>query len=260
MEGQGFFLCQGIFPWQPIESGQDTVQLALGRKEVLIDALHLLIGEPLNFFDDLTRIHVRNLPSAAVPEKHEISPGAVPSHAPAPRVAYHHRARSAGMLPAYHGRKSKPAPCRRSGPSPSRRPPTLFSGRANLFQAVVEILVEGEGDHSGVCGERCAPGQQTGADTLGVARLENNKRRKNQDNRNCSGPLNGRRSVFEHLVDFERPVSPHPGPLPRGEGESSSVGRGIQRCKNVREPAHGHRLSLGERACHYPDLLRVYFS
>jgi len=53
----------------------------------------------------------------------------------------------------------------------------------------------------------------------------------------CFGPLNGRRSAFERLLHFERPVSPHPGPLPRGEGAPSSAGRRIQRSRNAREPA-----------------------
>jgi hypothetical protein len=63
--GENFLFSQAAFAWQAVKSGQGAVHFVFRRKKILIDALDLLIGQPLDFFDDLRCIHVSNEITAA---------------------------------------------------------------------------------------------------------------------------------------------------------------------------------------------------
>jgi hypothetical protein len=69
--GEYFFLGQTVFAGQAVESRQGAVQFVFRRKKILIDALDLLIGQPLDFFDDLRCVHMSNLAAAAEKAKPE---------------------------------------------------------------------------------------------------------------------------------------------------------------------------------------------
>ncbi len=56
-QGENFLFGQAVFAGQRIESGQGAIQFAFRRKKIFIDALNLLVGQPLNFFNDLACTH-----------------------------------------------------------------------------------------------------------------------------------------------------------------------------------------------------------
>jgi hypothetical protein len=60
-QGENFFFGQVVFPGQAVKCRQSAIHFVFRRKKILIDALDLLIGQPLDFFDDLRRVHVSNL-------------------------------------------------------------------------------------------------------------------------------------------------------------------------------------------------------
>ena len=64
-QGENFLFRQDAFAWQAVERRQCAVHFVFRRKKILIDALDLLIGQPLDFFDDLVCVHVSNLAAAA---------------------------------------------------------------------------------------------------------------------------------------------------------------------------------------------------
>jgi hypothetical protein len=63
-QGENFCFGQGAFAGQTVESRQGAIQFVFRRKKVLIDALDLLIGQPLDFFNDLRCVHISNLAAA----------------------------------------------------------------------------------------------------------------------------------------------------------------------------------------------------
>jgi len=73
-QGENFFFRQAAFAWQTVESRQRAIHFVIRRKKILIDALDLLIGQPLDFFDDLSCIHVSNVITAAKKSEQEIRP------------------------------------------------------------------------------------------------------------------------------------------------------------------------------------------
>ena len=64
-QGENFLLGQPVLAGQAVKRRQGAVQFVFRRKKILINALHLLIGQPLDFFDDLVCVHVPNLAAAA---------------------------------------------------------------------------------------------------------------------------------------------------------------------------------------------------
>jgi len=70
-QGENFFFGQGVFAGQTVESRQGAVHFVCRRKKILIDALDLLIGQPLDFFNDLRCVHVSNLDAATEKAKLE---------------------------------------------------------------------------------------------------------------------------------------------------------------------------------------------
>jgi hypothetical protein len=60
-QGENFFFRQAVFAGQAVETRQGTIHFVFRGEKILIDALHLLIGEPLNFFDDLSCVHFSNI-------------------------------------------------------------------------------------------------------------------------------------------------------------------------------------------------------
>src|SRR5208283_1622561 len=64
-QGENLLFRQAAFAWQAVESRQRAVHFIFRRKKILIDPLDLLIGQPLDFFDDLSCIHVSNVIPAA---------------------------------------------------------------------------------------------------------------------------------------------------------------------------------------------------
>jgi hypothetical protein len=56
-QGENFLFRHPAFAWQAIESRQGSIHFVFRRKKILIDALNLLVGQPLDFFDDLSCVH-----------------------------------------------------------------------------------------------------------------------------------------------------------------------------------------------------------
>lgn len=60
-QGENFLFRQRAFAWQAVESRQRAIHFVIRRKKILIDAFDLLIGQPLDFFDDLRSVHAVNI-------------------------------------------------------------------------------------------------------------------------------------------------------------------------------------------------------
>jgi hypothetical protein len=75
-QGENFLFRQAAFAWQAVESRQRAIHFVIRRKKICIDALDLLIGQPLDFFDDLSCVHVSSVISAAKKSEQEMTHGA----------------------------------------------------------------------------------------------------------------------------------------------------------------------------------------
>ncbi len=72
-QGENFRFGQTLFARQTVERGQHPVQFALHREKILIDALDLLVGQPLDFFNHLSCVHVSNLAAVVQEARREIN-------------------------------------------------------------------------------------------------------------------------------------------------------------------------------------------
>ena len=73
-QGENFLFRQAAFAWQAVESRQRAIHFVIRRKKILIDALDLIIGQPLDSFDDLSCIHILNVITAAKKSEQEMRP------------------------------------------------------------------------------------------------------------------------------------------------------------------------------------------
>ena len=60
-QGENVLFRQAVFARQAVKSRQGAVQFAVRGKKILINPLGLLVGQPLDFFDDLRCVHVSNV-------------------------------------------------------------------------------------------------------------------------------------------------------------------------------------------------------